>query len=935
MFMNSLFKVLMILVSILVFMKSLVAQEVLPIDPNVRIGKLDNGFTYYIRKNAKPEKRVEMRLAVNAGSILENDEQQGLAHFCEHMCFNGTKNFPRAELVSTLERMGIEFGADLNAYTSFDETVYMLKIPTDYPDLVEKGLQILEDWAHQVTFEGKEIDKERGVILEEWRLGLGAEDRMRKKAFPIIFKDSKYAERIPIGKPEILKTFKHETLRQFYRDWYRPNLQAVVVVGDIDVDQMEKKIKEHFSSIQNPPNAPERKIFDLPPNKEPLISIETDEEATNNMIMFFYKHPKKYIETVEDFKTLLMHDLFTGMLNSRLEEISQKPDCPFIYAVTHYGQFLVRTKDAYLGYVLSKENQIDKSFESVMIENQRVKQYGFTPTEFEREKIEILKRYEKNAKEFDKIESDKLAMQYVYNYLTKEPIPGALNEFEFAKKYLPEIKLDEVNELAKKLITDDNLVIMITAPKKDSIRVPSKEDVLKIINNVKLAKLTPYEDKQIDAPLIAKLPEGSKLANRLENNELGYVELSFENGAQVIIKQTDFKNNEIQFSGYALGGTSLSSTEDILNAMYASSIVEECGLGKFSKSELKKKLAGKDVNITPYIQDLKQGFSGKVAPDDLETLLQLLYMYFTDVRKDDEAFKAFISKLKSQFMFISSNPQFAFIDKFIKIVTQNDPRKILIPTDKQLQTVTLEKSIQFFKERFSNANGFKFFFVGNINEKAALPLIQKYIGGLPSKKTSETWKDVSPEFPKGIITETVFKGKEEKGFVGMAWNSDYQWSPENNIKTEILKKTFDIMLRENIREKEGGTYGVQVIIEYDKYPKQEVSVNIMFGCDPKKEDKLSKIVLKQMEILMKKGPSEVNLNKVKEQLIRNRETDIKKNNWWLHKLENLYYYGDPKTSLDKFNEMVNAVNANDIKELANKYFNMSNYVKVYLKPEKK
>jgi len=912
-----------------------IGQEKMPIDPNIKMGKLDNGLVYYIRKNAKPEKRVELRLAVNAGSILETDDQQGLAHFCEHMCFNGTKNFPHAELVNTIERMGIKFGADLNAYTSFDETVYMLKVPTDQTDLIDKGFQILEDWAHQVTLDGKEIDKERGVILEEWRLGLGADDRMRKKSFPVIFKDSKYAERIPIGKPEILKTFKHETLRQFYKDWYRPNLQAVIVVGDIDVDQMEQKIKQHFSGIQNPVNERKREIFDLPDNKEPLVSIETDEEATSNTVMFFYKHPKKYIETIEDFKFQLMQDLFTGMINNRLEEIGQKPDCPYIYAGTQYGEFLARTKDSYLGYAVSKENQIEKSLETVMTENQRVKQFGFTVTEFERQKTELLKRYEKQAKEFDKMESGNLAMEYVYHFLAKNPIPGAVKEFEFAKQFLPEIKLEEVNALSKQWITDNNLVVMITAPKKDGIKVPTKDDVLKIIDKVKSLQLTAYEDKQTDAPLLAKIPEGSKVVNRKENKDLGTVEYTFENGAQVILKQTDFKNNEIQFSGYTLGGTSLAKTEDILNAMYASSIIEECGLGQFSKSDLKKKLAGKDIDITPYIQDLKQGFNGKVAPADLETMLQLLYMYFTDIRKDDEAFKAFMSKLKSQFMFISSNPQFAFFDKFTKIITQNDPRTILIPTEEQLQTVTLEKSIQFFKERFNNARDFKFFFVGNINENEALPLIQKYIGGLPSQAKSEMWKDVNPKFPSGIVQETVYKGKDEKGFVGMAWNTNYEWSSENNIKTNMLIKILDIMLRENVREKESGTYGIQARLDYDKYPKEEISVTIIFGCDPKNQDKLSKVVIKQMQELQKKGPSEENLKKIKEQLIRERETDLKKNNWWIRKLDNMYYYNDLTGSLNEYNNIINKVTAKDIQELANKYFVMNNYVKVYLKPEKK
>jgi len=928
-----LFKLLWIL-PLLALVKPVQSQEKMPIDPNVRMGKLDNGLVYYIRKNAKPEKRVELRLAVNAGSVLESDDQQGLAHFCEHMCFNGTKNFPHAELVNTIERMGIKFGADLNAYTSFDETVYMLKVPTDQPDLIEKGFQILEDWAHQVTFDGKEIDKERGVILEEWRLGLGADDRMRKKAFPVIFKDSKYAERVPIGKPEILKTFKHETLRQFYKDWYRPDLQAIVVVGDIDVDQMEQKIKQHFSQIQNPPNERKREVFDLPSNKEPLISIETDEEATSNNVMFFYKHPKKNIETVEDFKLKLMQDLFTGMINNRLEEISQKPDCPYIYAGTEYGSFLARTKDAYLGYAVSKENQIDKSLETVMTENQRVKLFGFTPTEFERQKAELLKEYEKQAKEYDKMESSNLAMEYVYHYLAKNPIPGAIKEHEFAKKFLPEIKLDEVNALAKQWITDDNLVMMITAPKKDAIKVPTKDEVLKIIDKVKSLQLTPYEDKQTDAPLLAKMPEGSKLVSRNENKELGTVELTFENGAQVILKQTDFKNNEIQFSGFTLGGTSLASNEDILNAMYASSIIEECGLGQFSKTDLKKKLTGKDIEISPYIQDLKQGFTGKVAPADLETMLQLLYMYFTDVRKDEEAFKSFMSKLKSQFMFISNNPQFAFFDKFTKIITQNDPRTILIPTEEQLQTVSLEKSIQFFKERFNNARNFKFFFVGNVNENEALPLIQKYIGGLPSQPNSEMWKDVSPKFPSGIIQETVYKGKDEKGFVGMAWNTAYQWSTENNIKTNMMIKILDIMLRENVREKESGTYGIQARLDYDKYPKEEVAITIIFGCNPKNQDKLSKVVLKQIQALQKKGPSEENLNKIKEQLIRERETDLKKNNWWIRKLENMSYYND-KAYIAEYANIVNSTTAKEIQDISNKYFNLNNYVKVYLKPEKK
>jgi zinc protease len=447
-------------------------------------------------------------------------------------------------------------------------------------------------------------------------------------------------------------------------------------------------------------------------------------------------------------------------------------------------------------------------------------------------------------------------------------------------------------------------------------------------------QLKPYEDKFVEAPLVKQIINSAEITSKSENKDLEYKEYILSNGARVIIKPTNFKNDEIQFSAFSLGGTSLCPTEDILNAMYASSIVEECGLAQFSKSDLKKKLAGKDIDITPYIQETKQGFSGKFAPKDMETFLQLIYLYFTDIRNDEEAFNSFISKLKSQFKFIMNNPQFVFIEKFTKMITQNNPRIILIPTEEQLKTVTLEKSLNFFKQRFSNANGFTFIFVGNINEQEALPLIQKYIGGLPSTNNKDMWKDVLPEFPSGIVTDVVYKGMEEKGMVAMAWNTNHDWSQENNIKLQEMIKILEIMLRENVREKESGTYGVQVRAQVEKYPKSYATITIIFGCDPKRQDKLSSVVFKQISILKKKGPSNENLNKVKEQLIRERETDIKRNNWWARKLENLYYYDDPKTSLDMFNILVNKVTPKDIQDFANKYFSDTRYVKLYLKPEK-
>lgn len=910
-------------------------KQSMPVDPNVKIGKLDNGLVYYIRKNSKPENRVELRLAVNTGSVLENDDQQGLAHFCEHMCFNGTKNFPKNDLVNTIEKMGIRFGADLNAYTSFDETVYMLKVPTDQPELVDKGFQIIEDWAHNVTLEGTEIDKERGVILEERRLGLGADDRMRKKSFPVIFKGSKYANRVPIGTKEVLEGFKYETLRDFYKTWYRPNIMSVVVVGDIDVAQMEQKIKDHFGKITNPTNSIKREVFDLPDNDEPLISIETDVEATSSSLMFFYKHPKQETKTIGDYKHYMIRELFTGMLNDRLDELMQKPDAPFIYAGTNYGSFLARSKDAYLAYAQTKENQIDKGFEVLLSENERVKRFGFTASEFERQKAKVLTQYEKESKEFDKTESGNLAMEYVYNFLAENPIPGAQKNFELAKEFMPQIKIEEINELVKTWISDKNMVIMVTAPKKDNIKVPTSDDLLNIIKSVKTKDLQAYTENVSSEPILATIPTGSEIVSKNVNNELEYTEVTFANGVKAILKPTTYKNNEIKISSFSLGGTSLASNDDFITAMFAANIIDESGIAKFNKTDLSKKLAGKDLSIGPDISELKQGISGKCATADLETTLQLIYLYYTEPRSDKEAFDAFTSKMKSQLMFVANNPQFAFYKKLIETVTQNDPRSIVIPSAEQLEKIDLEKAFEFYKNRFDDASETKFFFVGNFETETIIPLLQKYLGGLPSKGQKETWKDVNPKFPQGVVEAVVNKGVEEKGFVGLVWNTDFEWSSKNVLVEKILTRILDIKLRETVRENEGGTYGLQVRDQVEKFPKSEYSLTIIFGCDPKRQDKLVKVIYGEMDKIVKNGPTEEDMNKIKETLIRERETDLKKNDWWVRKLENLYYFDEPKTSFADFNDNVKAVTNEEIKAAAIKYFNMKNYVKVYLKPEKK
>jgi zinc protease len=907
-------------------------KDTLPVDPNIVIGKLDNGLTYYIRKNSKPEKRVELRLAVNAGSVQENNSQQGLAHFTEHMCFNGTKNYPHNDLVDFLQKTGVKFGADINAYTSFDETVYMLQLPTDDKALVEKGVQVIEDWAHQVTFDDKEIESERGVITEEWRLGLGANDRMERKYFPVVFKDSRYATRLPIGDINIVKNCPHDTLRSFYKDWYRPDLQAVAIVGDIDVKEMEELIKKHFGGIKNPANQRPRIAYNMPDNKDPLISIVTDKEATNSTVMVDYKHPSKLTYTVADYKEYLTDELYNEMLNARFSEISNLSTAPFIAAYSDYGSFLARSEDAYQLYASSKENQIDKSFETLLIENQRVKQFGFTATELERTKEKLLNDYEKASKESDKTESGKLIREYVSNFLSKDPIPGAQNEFLLAKKLLPVITLEEINALAAKWITDNNMAVVITAPEKDGVKVPTEKQILDIIANSKKAIVTAYVDKFKSEPLIKEDLKGSNVTSKTENKDLGFTELTFGNGVQAIIKKTDFKNDEIQIKSYSTGGTSLYSDQDFISAYYAGRIIDECGVGNFSNTDLDKKLTGKELNISPYMNDLKQGFTGKSSPKDFETLLQLAYLYSKAPRKDTAEFKTFLSKIKTQQKFLSSNPVYAFYDTIIKASSSNNPRTFLLLSEKQLNQINLDKAFSIYNERFNNASSMKFFIVGNVNVDSITPFLEKYLGSLPGTGKPENWQDKNTKFPAGITDFVINRGTEDKSMVEIINRDKFDWNDKNRICLNMIKEILSIKLIQVIREEMGGVYSPQVQLSGKQFPETEYSLMVQFGCSPKNVDTLTKAVFKIMNDIRTKGPEDVDVSKAKETLIRGREVDIKTNKFWLDKLEAFYFDKDDVGMINDYASKINAITAQDLKDCFDKYIPKDHYMRVVLKP---
>jgi zinc protease len=927
----------LIVIALSVFSQQSVVDLTTPmsVDPNVKIGKLDNGLVYYIRKNAKPEKRVELRLVVNAGSILENDDQQGLAHFMEHMNFNGTRTFPKNELIDFLQKTGVRFGADINAYTSFDETVYMLQLPTDDTSLVEKGYKVLEDWAHYAVLDDKEIDKERGVITEEWRLGLGAQDRMMKKFFPVIFKGSKYADRIPIGKIEVIENFKHQTLRDFYHDWYRPNLQAVVLVGDLDIDKAEAQIKAHFGTMTNPATPRERGTFEIPDNTEPLIAITTDKEATDNFVLVFYKHALTPDKTLGDFRDQIMAELYTGMLNSRFNEISQKPESPYVFAGGSYGRFLSRSKDAFMINAMTKESQIDKSLEVLLAENERVKRFGFTQTEFDRQKEEIMSQYEKRAKEFDKTESRVFCSEYVSNYLSQDAIPGAQKKFKYLKNILPEIKLGDINDLAKKWVTDNNLGLVVMAPEKPGVKVPTQEDILAIIKDSKTKELTAYVDNFREEPLIEKQLQPGKITGRKEIKELGITELTLSNGVTVALKPTTFKNDEIVVSGYSPGGKSLVPDNEFMSANFASQIIDMSGVGKFDNIELEKKLKGKTVQISPYIDDEKEGFRGSSTPRDFETMMQLVYLYFDQPRKDTTAFKAFMSQMENQMKFMKSSPIMTFYDTMFKVVYPGYKRMVIFPTPAQLNTVNLDQAFSIYKDRFADASDFKFFLVGNFSVDSISPMIETYFGNLPAINRSETWKDTSPKVAEGATNLTVYKGSDPQSMVGIVLPEDFVWNEKNVLCMNMVKEIVGIKLVEVIREKMSGVYSPQVMVNMDQYPKPTVSMMVMFGCSPKMTDKLTKAVFGEIKKLRKSGPTEVDLKKAQESMIRARETDLEKNDFWLRKIESVYYNHDTPGNISTFKERVNAITIDDLKLAASTFMKPDHYVRVILMPEKK
>ena len=910
-------------------------NDKLPVDPNVRIGKLSNGLTYYIRKNAKPEKKVELRLVVNAGSILEDNDQQGLAHFNEHMAFNGTTHFKKNELVSYLQSLGIEFGADLNAYTGFDETVYILPVPLSDSSNLRKGMLVLQDWAQGFSFDNEQIDGERNVVLEESRLGKGAEDRMFRKIYPLQYEGSKYAERLPIGKDSILKNFKYPSLKRFYKEWYRPNLMAVIAVGDIDVAQTEKLIREYFGVLKNPQVIRKRTAATVTPRKENKSIIVTDNEARNFIVQVNYPFISSPPDTtVANYKKSLTKDLFVGLLNQRLAELTQSANPPFLGASVGFGSY-ARGYNAFEAYAVAGKSGPDSGMIVLLHEIKKAIQFGFTDAELERAKKRVMARMEKTYNDRDKTESSSFVEEYIRNFLEKETIPGIAKEYEYHQQLLPAITLREVNAIADELKKNDKILVSLQGPSKSDFKLSDEKSLLALAEKSLKDEVKPYEEKAIASSLLKTLPQAGKIINEKKDEQLGTVEFTLSNGVIVVVKSTDFKNDEIVFNSFRKGGLSKYGLEDKYSGTYATQAIAQMGVGEFSPTELRKFLAGKIVNVSPRITALTAGFNGSSSVKDAETLFQLIYLYSTQPRIDKTLFDGWVQKQKSAMQFIMSDPQTAFVDTFYNVLYQNNPlAAVAVPKAEFFDKINLDRSLAIYKEQLQNAVGSTFIFTGSIDINKIKPLIETYIASLPVSGNASEFVDNGVRTVNGVQTLKANKGKEQKSLILNYYSGEISYSEDLALKAQALAEILNIRIIENLREKMGGIYGGGIFGGLNKVPYNNYSFFLQLPCGPENVEKLQVAASAEIDTLKMQGPLQKDLDKVKKTWLEKNKVSLKENSFWLGKLQGIYLMGDTASEIFDYEKNVNAITVEDIKKTANLLLNGKNVFKAELYPEK-
>lgn len=907
----------------------------LPMDTTVISGTLDNGLRYFIKRNEKPEDRAELRLAVRAGSLQEDEDQRGLAHFVEHMAFNGTENFEKNELIDFLELAGTRFGADLNAYTSFEETVYMLQTRTDSLELTEKGLLILEDWAGGLTFDPEEIDKERGVVVSEWRSSLSPDQRLQQKSFPVLYQGSRYAERLPIGDPEIIEEASPATIRRFYEDWYRPDLMAVIAVGDFDPGWMEAEIKRRFADLKNPDDPRERQDYGIPRHDETRFVIATDEENSFTRIQLQIKHPETPLAIRSDYRTALLHSLYNRMLNARLLEIRQQANPPFTFGYSGYGGDL-GDLDNYFLYAFVAEGKVLEGLSAVYTETQRALRHGFVPTELERAKAETLLSAEKAFKEQDKTPSGSLAGGLVSYFLDDNPFMAPEQRLKLIEALLPGIALEDINALPKKWITDSDRTFVVSGPEKEGAALPSEAAILATVDSIENLELDAYVDEVSDAPLLDVKLSTAEIVAEKQWPDLGVTEWTLSNGIKVVLKPTDFQNDQIRFTAFSPGGHSLYPDSDYFNAANAVAILDQSGISDFSLSELNKKLAGKNVSVGPYIGELSEGLNGSTSPEDLETLFQLIYLYFTAPRKDEEMLRSYVTQQRSIMQNIMVNPYYYFAAEKAKLKYGDHPRRQALPEMSDLETLDLDRLYEIYQDRFADAGDFTFIFVGNFTPEGIRPLLRQYLGSLPTEGRWEKWKDVNAELVDGRVEKTWVRGAAPKALVEMVYHGDFTYTAENRYAFTSLGSLLRIKLREAMREDKGGVYGVTVRSNAGQFPKPTYSITISFNAEPEEVDDLIATAKAEIKKIMANGAEETDIKKITETQLQGKIKNLKENSYWLGQLNARYQNDLPLEGikLEALQEAIATLNSDVLQEAAQQYFGTEHYMQFVLLPEK-
>lgn len=903
----------------------------LPTDPAVRVGKLPNGLSYYIRQNAKPEKRVELRLVVNAGSVLEENDQRGLAHFLEHMAFNGTKNFPKTEVVKYLESIGVRFGADLNAQTSFDETIYILPVPTDSAGVLDKSFQFLSDIAMHITFDSLQVVGERGVVLEEWRGRLGAGERILDQQLPVLLAGSKYAERIPIGLPNIIESANPGPLKRFWSTWYRPDLMSVVVVGDVAPDRMQAMITRYFGTMPKATSPRPRTVSTVPNVDTTRISILKDKELTNTQLSVRWQQASSVDKTVGDYRNSLVERLQDAMLNMRLSEITQKPDAPFLGAGAGRGNF-VRPLDIYLLSATPKEGMAMPALEVMLTEAERVRQHGFLQSELDRARTNMLRGYERAFDERTKTESATYVEEYISHFLSGEPFPGIAYETDLARKLLPLVTLDEVNRLARVQRSAVNRTVAITSPDKAGLAVPTDAEVKKVLASVATATVAAYTENIAEGALVGSAPAPGKIVSERTIPGVGLTEWTLSNNVKVYVKPTDYKADEILMRAWSPGGISQLPDADVLRAQQAVDAMGRGGLGSFSLVDLRKKLTGKAANVSSFISELQEGLNGSASPKDLETMMQLVWLRLQAPRADTTAFQSMIQQYTAALANKDANPQSVFGDTIQVTLAQGSPRIKPLNVER-LQELNLKRMEEIYRDRLGDATDLTFLFVGTVDLPTLKPLVEQWIGALPASGRKEAGKDVGPKLLAGNVDKTVRKGIAPQSSSLLLLVGNATWSREQSYIATSLGELLEMRLLDRLREAMGGTYGVSVSSSISRAPRQEWQTAVQFGSAPDRAEALYKAVLQEMDSLKRVPASAAEVERVREQQRRELEVARKQNNYWMSALANKLEYGEDPNSVTAADALISALTPAQLMDAAKKYLDTTNLARFVLQPE--